>query len=75
MHGVELTDDALRSSDAVVIVTDHDNVDYQRVVDLAPVVVDARNATRNLSSQGWRTPTSGSCVTPTLPFPANHHPG
>ena len=54
MHGVELTDDALRSSDAVVIVTDHDNVDYQRVVDLAPVVVDARNATRNLSSAHGR---------------------
>ena len=48
--GVELTDDVLSNSDAVVIVTDHDNVDYQRVVDLAPVVVDARNATRNLSS-------------------------
>lgn len=48
--GVELTDDVLRDADAVVIVTDHDNVDYQRVVDLAPVVVDARNATRNLSS-------------------------
>lgn len=48
--GVELTDDILRNSDAVVIVTDHDSVDYQRVVDLAPVVVDARNATKGLKS-------------------------
>lgn len=43
-HGVELDDDALRSADAVVIVTDHDGVDYQRVMDLAGLVVDTRNA-------------------------------
>ncbi|MGI8507891.1 MAG: nucleotide sugar dehydrogenase [Gemmatimonadaceae bacterium] len=52
--GVELTDDVLRNSDAVVIVTDHDSVDYQRVVDLAPVVVDARNATKGLKSDNGR---------------------
>ncbi|MDQ2890179.1 MAG: nucleotide sugar dehydrogenase [Gemmatimonadota bacterium] len=52
--GVELTDDALRKSDAVVIVTDHDAVDYQRVVDLAPVVVDARNATKGMTSKSGR---------------------
>jgi UDP-N-acetyl-D-glucosamine dehydrogenase len=49
--GVELTDEALRGADAVVIVTDHDIVDYQRVVDLAPVIVDARNATKGLRSR------------------------
>lgn len=49
-NSVDLTDDVLRNSDAVVIVTDHDSVDYQRVVDLAPVVVDARNATKGLKS-------------------------
>jgi UDP-N-acetyl-D-glucosamine dehydrogenase len=48
--GVDLTDDVLRNADAVVIVTDHDNVDYQRVVNLAPVVVDARNATKGLKT-------------------------
>jgi len=52
--GIELTDDALRGTDAVVIVTDHDNVDYQRVVDLAPIVVDARNATRKVRSARGR---------------------
>ncbi|MHB1222596.1 MAG: nucleotide sugar dehydrogenase [Gemmatimonadaceae bacterium] len=41
--GVALTDEALRDADAVVIVTDHDGVDYQRVVDLAVLVVDTRN--------------------------------
>jgi UDP-N-acetyl-D-glucosamine dehydrogenase len=48
--GVELTDDVLKSADAVVIVTDHDAVDYQRVVNLAAVVVDARNATKGLTT-------------------------
>jgi UDP-N-acetyl-D-glucosamine dehydrogenase len=43
--GVELTDDVLESADAVVIVTDHTEFDYQRVVDRAGLVVDTRNAT------------------------------
>lgn len=53
-HGVELGDSELAESDAVVIVTDHSGVDYQRVVDLAPLVIDARNATRGLSSKKGR---------------------
>jgi UDP-N-acetyl-D-glucosamine dehydrogenase len=51
---VDLTDAALKGSDAVVIVTDHDSVNYQRVVDLASVVVDARNATKGLKSKNGR---------------------
>jgi UDP-N-acetyl-D-glucosamine dehydrogenase len=47
-HSVELTDDELRNADAVVIITDHSSIDYQRVVDLARVVVDTRNATAGL---------------------------
>jgi UDP-N-acetyl-D-glucosamine dehydrogenase len=47
-HSVELTDDELRKADAVVIVTDHSSIDYQRVVDVARVVVDTRNATAGL---------------------------
>jgi UDP-N-acetyl-D-glucosamine dehydrogenase len=43
--GVALTADELARSDAAVIVTDHSSVDYQMVVDHAPVVVDTRNAT------------------------------
>src|SRR5215208_3241833 len=45
-QSVALTDDELRWADAVVIVTDHSNIDYQRIVDNASVVVDTRNATR-----------------------------
>ncbi len=45
---VALTDKELTAADAVVIVTDHSSVDYQRVVALAGVVVDTRNATAKL---------------------------
>ena len=51
-HSVELTDDELKRADAVVIVTDHSSIDYQRVVDLAPIVVDTRNATAGLKRRG-----------------------
>jgi len=46
---VALTDKEIGGADAVVIVTDHSSVDYQRVVDLAGVVVDTRNATAKLT--------------------------
>ncbi|MEE9606446.1 MAG: nucleotide sugar dehydrogenase [Myxococcota bacterium] len=46
---VDLTDDALASSDAVVIITEHATVDYNRVVARAPRVFDTRNATRDVA--------------------------
>jgi UDP-N-acetyl-D-glucosamine dehydrogenase len=46
---VPLTDDELARADAVVIVTDHSTVDYQRVVHLSRVIVDTRNATSKLA--------------------------
>ena len=49
---VQFSDDELQRADAVVIVTDHSSVDYQRVVDLAAVVVDTRNATAGLRKSG-----------------------
>ncbi len=48
-HSVDLTDAELSNADAVVIVTDHSSVDYQRVVNLSRVVVDTRNATAGMS--------------------------
>ena len=42
---VALTDDEISQADAVVIVTDHRSVDYQRLVDFASLIVDTRNAT------------------------------
>lgn len=46
LSSVELTARELRKADCVVIVTDHDVVDLQTVVDFAPLVVDLRNAVR-----------------------------
>jgi UDP-N-acetyl-D-glucosamine dehydrogenase len=40
-----LTDAELDNCDAVVIVTDHSSIDYQRLVNRAPLIVDTRNAT------------------------------
>lgn len=46
-----LTDDVLSRCDLVVIATDHSDIDYQRVVELAPLVLDTRNATRGIRSK------------------------
>lgn len=45
LHHTEPTDAALRSADAVVVLTDHREFDFGRVVAEARLVVDARNAT------------------------------
>ncbi|MEK7703927.1 MAG: nucleotide sugar dehydrogenase [Myxococcota bacterium] len=50
MRSVELSDAALRTADVVLIITDHTSIDYERVVRLAPLVVDTRNATRNVTA-------------------------
>ena len=44
LRSVALTDEELRSADCVVIVTDHSQIDYQRVTRLATLIVDTRNA-------------------------------
>lgn len=44
LNSVALTDEEIKESDCVVIVTNHSAVDYQRVVNLASLVVDTRNA-------------------------------
>jgi UDP-N-acetyl-D-glucosamine dehydrogenase len=43
---VPLDEARLAAADCVLIATDHSTVDYKRVVDLAPLVVDTRNVTR-----------------------------
>jgi UDP-N-acetyl-D-glucosamine dehydrogenase len=52
---VPFNDAELARADAVVIITDHSNVDYQRVVDIARVIVDTRNATAGLRRRGGNT--------------------
>jgi UDP-N-acetyl-D-glucosamine dehydrogenase len=48
--GVDLSTEMLRWADAIVVVTDHQNVDYQRVVNHASLVVDTRNVTGHTTS-------------------------
>ena len=40
---LSMTDDALSGADAVVILTDHTDIDYDRVVAQSQVLVDARH--------------------------------
>ena len=44
LQSVSLTDEELRSADCLVIVTDHTEIDYQRVCRLTSLIVDTRNA-------------------------------
>jgi UDP-N-acetyl-D-glucosamine dehydrogenase len=46
----DLDDAALVSSDLVIIVTNHTGIDYGRVVQLAPRILDTRNATRDVTA-------------------------
>jgi UDP-N-acetyl-D-glucosamine dehydrogenase len=43
-----LSSEFLRAQDCVVIVTDHDGVDYAAVVENSRLVVDTRNATAGI---------------------------
>jgi UDP-N-acetyl-D-glucosamine dehydrogenase len=47
-----LTAEFLRGQDCVVIVTDHDDVDYEFVVANSRLVVDTRNATAGMDHPG-----------------------
>ncbi|MCI0567236.1 MAG: nucleotide sugar dehydrogenase [Acidobacteria bacterium] len=50
LRSVSLTDDLLIGSDCTVIVTNHSDYDYPRIVAKARIVVDTRNATRGLTA-------------------------
>jgi UDP-N-acetyl-D-glucosamine dehydrogenase len=48
LENVELSESTLAAADCVLILTDHSAVDYQSVVNNAKLVVDTRNATRDV---------------------------
>jgi hypothetical protein len=48
MRGIGLSSEVVSEADCVVIVTDHRQVDYAWLTELAQLVVDTRNATRGL---------------------------
>ncbi len=48
LESVELTNETLAEYDCVLIVTDHSAYEYDRIVDYSRLVVDTRNATRDV---------------------------
>ncbi len=44
LFNVDLTDDLIKNSDCVVICTEHSNIDYGNITQLASLIVDTRNA-------------------------------
>jgi len=54
VKAVEETDEELARADCVVILTDHPQFDYRRILDGARLVVDTRNATWGLSAPDGR---------------------
>src|SRR5882762_7461937 len=54
LSSVDFTDEEIRAADCLIIVTDHSQIDYQRVVKLAPLVIDTRNALNGDVRRGSR---------------------
>ena len=54
LKSIPLTASSLQSVDAVLIVTDHDHVDYSLMVKHAPLVVDSRHATGEIKDHHLR---------------------
>lgn len=49
LESTPLSDDFLAGLDAVMILTDHSAYDYERIVRLSSLVIDTRNATKNVA--------------------------
>jgi UDP-N-acetyl-D-glucosamine dehydrogenase len=47
-HSIPLSKEVLERADAVLILTDHSSIDYGRLCDGARMVIDTRNATRDV---------------------------
>ena len=52
LKAVDLTDEILRQADCTLILTDHPDFDYRRIVEVVPLVVDTRNATWGITAPG-----------------------
>ena len=51
MRGIELSNESVASADCVVIVTDHRKIDYAWLAERAQLLIDSRNATRQLDEE------------------------
>lgn len=51
LHSVKLTKKVVRNSDCVVVVTDHDKIDYNLILKNAKVVFDTRNVYKKINNR------------------------
>jgi UDP-N-acetyl-D-glucosamine dehydrogenase len=54
LKAVEATDEALQAADCVLVLTDHREFDYRRIVEVSSLVVDTRNATHGIAAPAGR---------------------
>ena len=54
MESAELTPEFLAAQDLVLIATDHSSYDFDHIVRHAPLVIDTRNATKNVVESRWK---------------------
>jgi UDP-N-acetyl-D-glucosamine dehydrogenase len=54
LKAVEVTTDVLARTDCTLVLTDHPEFDFRRIVEVAPLVVDTRNATWGLPALAGR---------------------
>ena len=54
LKAVEPSEEVLREAHCALILTDHPEFDYRRIVEIAQLVVDTRNATRGMSRPAGR---------------------
>jgi len=69
LESVSLTQEEIAAADCVVIVTAHRDLDYERVVNHADIVVDTRNVTAGISDH------RGKIVRLGVPLPQSHPDG
>jgi UDP-N-acetyl-D-mannosaminuronate dehydrogenase len=50
IHRGEINSENVKKYDAVVIATDHSSIDYNKLVEDAQLVLDTRNATKNVGN-------------------------
>ncbi len=68
----KLTPRTLQSADCVVIATDHDAYDYEMIVKHAKLIIDTRNATKNIK-EGREKIVRLGCGTNTIPASLRSH--
>jgi UDP-N-acetyl-D-glucosamine dehydrogenase len=54
LKAVDLTDERVQSADCILVLTDHPDFDYRRIVERAPLVVDTRGATLGIPAPAGR---------------------